>query len=125
MSWPNGSTCFSFVTTTLIFVGTTLGVVYVVKQVSSGVKTTKESHESKGIRISDKGVSVKTQNGFDREDYVDATQRSFIKALNAASFGPADDEAHRHSAHHGSDGNDKNISVWRSHSGGSKQSVAW
>ncbi|KAF9231736.1 hypothetical protein BU15DRAFT_55800 [Melanogaster broomeanus] len=67
--------------------------------------------EGKGIRISDKGVSVKTQRRFDREDYVDATPRGSIKALNAASFGPADDEAH---------GNDKNISVRRSHSGGSK-----
>ncbi|KAF9232173.1 hypothetical protein BU15DRAFT_55274, partial [Melanogaster broomeanus] len=106
--------------TTLIFVGTILGVVYVVKQVSSGVKSTKESLESKGIRISDKGVSVKTQKRFDREDYVDATQRGCIKALNAASFGPADDEAHRHSAHYTSDGNHKKISVRRSHSSGSK-----
>ncbi|KAF9231389.1 hypothetical protein BU15DRAFT_56189, partial [Melanogaster broomeanus] len=61
--------------TTLIFVGTMLGVVYVVKQVSSGVKSGKESRESKGICISDKGVSVETQKRFDREDYVDATQR--------------------------------------------------
>ncbi|KAF9233110.1 hypothetical protein BU15DRAFT_15243, partial [Melanogaster broomeanus] len=60
--------------TTLIFVGTILGVVYVVRQVSWGIKSIKESLESKGIRISDKSVSVKTQKRFDREDYVDATQ---------------------------------------------------
>ncbi|KAF9232177.1 hypothetical protein BU15DRAFT_8373, partial [Melanogaster broomeanus] len=77
--------------TTLIFVGTILGVVYVAEQVSSGVKSTKESRESQGICIPDKDVSVETQKRFDREDYVDAIQRGFIKALNAASFGPADD----------------------------------
>ncbi|KAF9231390.1 hypothetical protein BU15DRAFT_68381 [Melanogaster broomeanus] len=107
---------FSFVITTLIFVGTILGVVYVVKQVSSGVKSTKESLESKGIRISDKGVSVKTQKYSTEKTTWQPRGKGLIKALNAASFGPAD----RHSAHHGSDGNDKNISVRRSHSGGSK-----
>ena len=39
------------------------------------------------MHISDKGVSVKTTSRFNREDYVDATQRGFIKAMGAASFG--------------------------------------
>lgn len=30
---------------------------------------------NKGLHVSDKGVSVKTSKRFDREDYVDATQR--------------------------------------------------
>ena len=33
------------------------------------------SLKTKGLDISDKGVSIKTQKRFDRENYVDATQR--------------------------------------------------
>jgi len=74
---------------------------------------TERSHcrlKTKGLVISDKGVSVKTSRRFDQEDYVDATQRyyppllydtvgllgsffrnrGFIKAMGAASFGKAD-----------------------------------
>jgi hypothetical protein len=36
------------------------------------------SLQSRGISISDKGVSIKTSKRFDREDYVDATQRSAL-----------------------------------------------
>lgn len=33
------------------------------------------SLKTRGLTISDKGVSIKTSKRFDREDYVDATQR--------------------------------------------------
>jgi hypothetical protein len=47
------------------------------------------SLKTRGVDISDRGVKVKTNKRFDRDDYVDATQRSFIKAMGAASFGQA------------------------------------
>ncbi|KIJ67354.1 hypothetical protein HYDPIDRAFT_108076 [Hydnomerulius pinastri MD-312] len=72
---------FSLLTTTLFFVGTIVGVIYIVKQISSGIQSTKESLENKGISISNKGVSVKTQKRFDRDDYVDATQRYWVLPL--------------------------------------------
>ena len=46
--------------------------------------------KERGIHVSDKGVSVKTSSRFNREDYIDATQRGFIKSMSAASFGTAD-----------------------------------
>jgi hypothetical protein len=51
------------------------------------------SLKEKGVNLSDKGVSIKTQSRFSREDYIDATQRAFMKlpASGAASFGHADD----------------------------------
>ena len=53
----------------------------------------RHSLKEKGVNISDKGVSLKTQQRFTREDYIDATQRAFMKlpASGAASFGHADD----------------------------------
>ena len=49
-----------------------------------------ERLKSRGVNISDKGVSVKTTSRFNREDYLDATQRGVIKAMSAASFGPGE-----------------------------------
>ncbi|KAG2365960.1 hypothetical protein BDR07DRAFT_578880 [Suillus spraguei] len=66
---------FSFLTTTSLFVGTILGVIYIAKRLSEAAQNTKESLENKGISISDKGVSIKTSKRLDRENYVDATQR--------------------------------------------------
>ncbi|KAL0947949.1 hypothetical protein HGRIS_010578 [Hohenbuehelia grisea] len=84
MAWTD---VFAFVAT-LSFLGAVIyGVIFVSKQVSQGVESTKEALKEKGLHISDKGVSVKTSKRFDREDYVDATQRGIIKAMGAASFG--------------------------------------
>ncbi|KAJ7265920.1 hypothetical protein B0H12DRAFT_1230325 [Mycena haematopus] len=71
------------------------GIIYVVllvvRSVSQGVESAKEGLKTKGVHITDKGVSVKTSKRFDREDYVDATQRGIIKAANASSFGKRTD----------------------------------
>ena len=68
------------------------------------------SLKSKGLNITDQGVSLKTSKRYDREDYIDSTQRcvsinshrffaiqflispyrGFIKAMGAASFGTSD-----------------------------------
>jgi len=85
---------FSLSVSTIIFVGTILVIIYVAKQISSSVQTTKESLKEKGVAISDKGISVKTDKRFDREHYVDATQRGLIKAMNASSFGRPDTAEH-------------------------------
>ncbi|TBU42500.1 hypothetical protein BD309DRAFT_866206 [Dichomitus squalens] len=48
------------------------------------------SHSSlmgKGVDVSENGLSVKTDKKLDREQYLDATQRGFIKAFNASSGG--------------------------------------
>ncbi|KII90403.1 hypothetical protein PLICRDRAFT_696974 [Plicaturopsis crispa FD-325 SS-3] len=77
----------SFLLTAGAFVGVILGVLFVGRQISLGVAATKESLKNRGLHITDKGVSVKTSKRFDREHYVDATQRGFIKVLGSSSFG--------------------------------------
>lgn len=74
---------FSFLTTTSLFVGTILGVIYIAKRLSEAAQNTKESLENKGISISDKGVSIKTSKRLDRENYVDATQRGVVRVLES------------------------------------------
>ncbi|KAF4588062.1 hypothetical protein EYR38_010023 [Pleurotus pulmonarius] len=66
---------FSLFATIAVFGGIIYGVLYLVNSVSQGVASTKEALANKGLHISDKGMSVKTSKRFDREDYVDATQR--------------------------------------------------
>ncbi|KAJ7283279.1 hypothetical protein C8J57DRAFT_731676 [Mycena rebaudengoi] len=55
--------------------------------ISRGVESAKEGLKTKGLHITDKGMSVKTSARMDREAYVDATQRGFVKAMGASSFG--------------------------------------
>jgi hypothetical protein len=45
-----------------------------------------------GLHISDSGLAVKTSKHFNREDYVDATQRGFVKVMGAASFGKSNQQ---------------------------------
>ncbi|KAJ7477235.1 hypothetical protein B0H11DRAFT_1917179 [Mycena galericulata] len=86
----------SLLTTVAVFGGIIYAVLLVVRSVSQGVESAKEGLKTKGLHITDKGVSVKTSKRFDREDYVDATQRGFVKAVNASSFrkGGADSTEH-------------------------------
>jgi len=73
---------------TLGFIGAAVyGVLFVIRQINQGVTSTKEALKERGLHISDHGVKVKTSKRFDREDYVDATQRGIIKAMGAASYG--------------------------------------
>ncbi|EJD00550.1 uncharacterized protein FOMMEDRAFT_47198, partial [Fomitiporia mediterranea MF3/22] len=76
--------------TAAAFVGAILAVKFIAEQISSTVTATKESLKNRGLHISDKGVSVKTTSRYTLEDYVDATQRGFIKAMNAGSFSTAE-----------------------------------
>ncbi|KAF9466740.1 hypothetical protein BDZ94DRAFT_1319254 [Collybia nuda] len=84
---------FDFISLTLT-IGVVGGVIYSIlytsKRISQSVQSTKESLKTRGLTISDKGVSIKTSKRFDREDYVDATQRGFVKAMGAASFRKGD-----------------------------------
>ncbi|EDR02242.1 uncharacterized protein LACBIDRAFT_309891 [Laccaria bicolor S238N-H82] len=66
--------------------GVVYGVIYIIEQVTTRIESTKENLKAKGLDISHTGVSVKTQKRFDREDYVDATQRGLVKVVNASSF---------------------------------------
>jgi len=72
--------------TVAVFGGIVYVVLLIVRSVSQGVESAKEGLKTKGLHITDKGVSVKTSKRFDREDYVDATQRGIVRAVGAASF---------------------------------------
>ncbi|KAL1744741.1 hypothetical protein HDZ31DRAFT_63802 [Schizophyllum fasciatum] len=50
------------------------------------MENTKAKLKERGFDVSKGGVSVKTSGRVERDDYIDATQRGFIKAMNAASF---------------------------------------
>ncbi|KAJ7163830.1 hypothetical protein C8R43DRAFT_1122792 [Mycena crocata] len=89
----------SLLVTVAVFGGIIYAVLSVVRSVSQGVESAKEGLKTKGLHITDQGVSVKTSKRFDREDYVDATQRGFVKAVNASSFrkgGAAADDSDGH-----------------------------
>ncbi|KAL9708768.1 hypothetical protein Ac2012v2_007922 [Leucoagaricus gongylophorus] len=89
--------------------GTAWGIVYAVKQVTESFQMTKQKcvqsvladdrcfrtliyhfslyrMKDKGYELSGKGVSIKTSKRFDRQDYIDATQRNMIKTMTATSF---------------------------------------
>ncbi|KAG1772040.1 hypothetical protein EDD22DRAFT_795389 [Suillus occidentalis] len=120
----------SFLTITSLFVGTIFGVVYIAKCISAAAQNTKESLQTKGISISDKGVSIKTSKRFDRENYVDATQRGVIKALDASNFHPGGTDDSQYNLKSKSSSNllsadgaahsSKIFGIRRSHSGASK-----
>ncbi|KAF8524799.1 hypothetical protein BU17DRAFT_84292 [Hysterangium stoloniferum] len=75
------------VVTLAVLGGSVTAILLIVNRVSEFKTTTKEKLKSRGYNVSDSGVSVKTSKRLDHEGYVDATQRNFIKAFNASSFG--------------------------------------
>jgi len=76
----------SLLVTLAILGGVVYGVMSMVKTVNEGVASTKESLKAKGLHVTSSGVSVKTDKRFDREEYMDATQRGIINAMGASSF---------------------------------------
>ncbi|KAJ7222426.1 hypothetical protein GGX14DRAFT_540412 [Mycena pura] len=68
--------------TVAVFGGIVYVVLLIVRSVSQGVESAKEGLKTKGLHITDKGVAVKTSKRFDREDYVDATQRCVRSTAN-------------------------------------------
>ncbi|EPS94451.1 hypothetical protein FOMPIDRAFT_1134343, partial [Fomitopsis schrenkii] len=68
--------------------GVVFGLLYIVKAMSQVAEATKASLKNKGVNLSIEGVSIKTDKRWDRGDYLDATQRGFVKAYNNSSFGP-------------------------------------
>jgi len=82
----------SLLVTAAFFVGLIVAVIYAVQQIQLAVNNTKESLKKRGLHVTESGVSVKTDKRFDREDYVDATQRGMLKAMGAASFGKVDEK---------------------------------
>ncbi|CAK5264710.1 unnamed protein product [Mycena citricolor] len=97
----------ALIATISVFAGIVYGALLLVRSVSQGIESAKEGLKNKGSALAfrplglrphndtydancsarhGQGVEVKTSKRFDREDYVDATQRNFVKAVNAASF---------------------------------------
>lgn len=91
--------------TAAVCAGVVYGILYVVKQISRGVDSTKEAYvlaliihafgplaspsfssfrslKTKGLHVSKEGVSVKTTGRLNREAYVDATQRCVVIDLS-------------------------------------------
>lgn len=66
---------FMLVLTIVFFCFIIMGVLILLHYLDSGIKSAKTALQNKGLTVSDKGVSVKTDRRFGREDYVDATQR--------------------------------------------------
>jgi len=81
---------FSFLLTVTLLGGALYAIVYLVQAVNRGVARTKADLKSKGMDISSSGVSVKTDKNFDRQDYLDATQRGIMRAMDASSFRQGD-----------------------------------
>ncbi|KZT66312.1 hypothetical protein DAEQUDRAFT_473047 [Daedalea quercina L-15889] len=78
---------FSLVLTLSIASAVVLGLVYIGKATSQAAEATKASLKNRGVNLSKDGVSIKTNKRWDRGDYLDATQRGFVKAYNNSTFG--------------------------------------
>ncbi|EAU83743.1 hypothetical protein CC1G_05647 [Coprinopsis cinerea okayama7 len=81
---------FSFVLTVGVIGTVVYGILYVVKAVNQGVESTKASLKERGLDVSSSGVSLKTSKHFDRQDYLDATQRGIVNLVEASSVRRAD-----------------------------------
>ncbi|KAF5375915.1 hypothetical protein D9615_008186 [Tricholomella constricta] len=106
---------FSLVLTLIIAGGVIYGILFISKQITQRMESTKEKYafsppsavcipliisvppparlKNRGLTVSNKGVSIKTSKRFDREDYMDATQRGVVKAFGASTFGSHGNES--------------------------------
>ncbi|PCH34616.1 hypothetical protein WOLCODRAFT_139468 [Wolfiporia cocos MD-104 SS10] len=64
-----------------------IGIVRLVQFIQQIAQATKQSLHNKGVDVSRQGISVKTNKHLDRDQYLDVTQRGFIKAYNHSSYG--------------------------------------
>jgi len=87
---PGITDILSFVLTVGLIGGAVWAILYTVRAVNRGVEKTKANLKSKGMDISSSGVSVKTSKTYDREDYLDATQRGIVNIFEASSFRKGD-----------------------------------
>ncbi|KAF9782480.1 hypothetical protein BJ322DRAFT_1111342 [Thelephora terrestris] len=89
--------------TLALFIAVVTGAIYVVKTISTTIDETKKSLHDKGVNVSASGISVKTSKHMTREDYLDATQRNFVKAIQTSTTSTADSGGtpqHDGSQHH-------------------------
>jgi len=80
----------SFVACLALFIGVVTGAIYVAKAVSNAIDETKKSLSGRGVNVNASGISVKTDKHMTREDYLDATQRSFVKAIQTSTTSVTD-----------------------------------
>jgi len=109
----------SFVSSLALFIGVVAGAVYVAKSISNTIDETKKSLNEKGVNVSSSGISVKTSKHMTREDYLDATQRNVVKAIQTSTTSVTDSAGmaqQNESRHH-------SPSIKRSSTGGSNRSV--
>lgn len=97
----------SLALTFLLVVLIAYAALFVYRQIMNAKEWSKERLQKRGVNISEKGMSVKRKTRLaNREEYVDATQRGFIKALGSAYYGPVSgSEMHKPAPENGVDGN--------------------
>jgi len=74
----------------VLFVTAVAGAIYVARAISNTIDKTKKSLTEKGVNVSASGISVKTNKHMTREDYLDATQRNVVKAIQTSTTSVAD-----------------------------------
>jgi len=59
---------------------------------NDGVQATRDSLRKRGLDITTQGVSVKTNQTYDQERYLDQTQKGFVNVVTASSFGTGENK---------------------------------
>ncbi|GJJ11435.1 hypothetical protein Clacol_005668 [Clathrus columnatus] len=84
----------------LAVIGGSVAVILSIVNAANRVgSNTKEKLKAKGYDISPSGVSIQTNKRMNREDYLDATQRNVVKAIQASSINRGTD-ANSKKTHH-------------------------
>jgi len=109
----------SFVVSLALFVGVVVGAIYAAKAISNTIDETKKSLNEKGVNVSASGISLKTSKHLTREDYLDATQRGMVKAIQTSTISVPDSSVMTHP----NEGPHRPPLVKRSSTSGSNRSV--
>jgi len=109
----------SLIVSLALFVGIIAGALYAARAISNTIDETKKSLNEKGVNISASGISVKTGKHMTREDYLDATQRNVVKAIQTSTTSVVDsvEMAQQNGTQH------RPPSIKRSSTSGSNRSV--